>query len=83
MIRKFRRNPCDHSPLIAELEALRAANARLTAQLATFKILHWMYAAIVQRDRQATAERQRAERMQQNASEPTAVYATEHIRRQV
>jgi hypothetical protein len=81
VIRKFRRKPCDHPPLLAELEALRTENARLTAQLAAFKILQWMHAAIVQRDQAAKAEQQRAERMQRKADEPTAVYATEQIRR--
>lgn len=78
---RWRRTPCDHSPLLAELEALRARNARLTAQLAYFKVLHWMHAAIIQRDRQAKAEQQRERRLQLISDEPTGVYATEVMRR--
>lgn len=77
---RWRRTRCDHGLLLAELEALRARNARLLAQLAYFKILHWMHAAIVHRDRTAKAEQQRAERLKCIADEPTGVYATEEIR---
>jgi hypothetical protein len=81
VIRKFRRKPCDHAPLLAEIEKLRTENARLTANLAYYKVLHWMHAAIVQRDWAAKAEQERTVRSRKKAGEPTAVYATERIRR--
>jgi hypothetical protein len=81
VIRRVPRKPCDHSPLLAEIEALRAANARLKARLAYYQILQWMHAAIVQRDRQAKTVEAEAVRVRTIGGEPTAVYATEHFRR--
>lgn len=78
---RWRRTPCDHGLLLAELQRLRVENARLTARLATYQILHWMHAAIIRRDRMANAEQAKAVRLRTIAEEPTAVYATEQIRR--
>ncbi len=87
MIHKFRRKPCAHSPLLAELvnlrsenEALKARNARLVTRLAVYEVLHWMHAAIVRRDQVARAEHRRAERLKSIAEDPTSVYATEEFR---
>lgn len=81
MIRRSRRKPCDHAPLLAEIEALKIENAKLTVRLVTYEALHWMHGAIVRRDRMAKAEQQRTRRMQNVAEEPTAIYSTEAIRR--
>lgn len=78
---RWRRTRCDHGLFLDEFEALKVENARLKVTLAPLLILQWMHSATVQRDRVASAERQRHERLQSIAEEPTGVYATEVMRR--
>lgn len=49
---RWRRKPCDHGLLLAELEKLRVENAQLRVQLVTAQLLGWMHSAIVARHRE-------------------------------
>lgn len=65
----------------ARISDLERENAALKAALAAVQMQGWMHSAIVRRDQATAAQRAEADRVRNIGEEPTAVYATEQIRR--